>query len=360
MIPIAKPLTDQEEIDAVSAVLRSGMIAQGPKVEEFESAFAEYTDTEFAVALNSGTAALHTALLAHGIGKGDEVITTPFSFIATANTVHYTGAIPVFADIEPDTYTINPEQILENITPKTKALMPVHLYGHPAEMKAITEIAEDHELAVIEDACQAHGANYRGKKVGSFGTGAFSFYPTKNMTTGEGGMLTTDDRTVAEKAEMIRAHGSSRRYLHETPGFNFRMTDIAAAIGLVQLGKIEGFNSSRQENAKKLTDGLEDISRLKTPVIKAGCSHVFHQYTIRTEKRDELAAFLKEKGIGTGIHYPMPIHKQPVYQKSGYEEVYPAAEKAACEVLSLPVHPGLSGDEVKQVVSGVREFYGMN
>jgi dTDP-4-amino-4,6-dideoxygalactose transaminase len=227
-------------------------------------------------------------------------------------------------------------------------------------MKAITEIAEDHELAVIEDACQAHGANYRGKKVGSFGTGAFSFYPTKNMTTGEGGMLTTDDRTVAEKAEMIRAHGSSRRYLHEVPGFNFRMTDIAAAIGLVQLGKIEGFNSSRQENAKKLTDGLEDISRLKTPVIKAGCSHVFHQYTIRTEKRDELAAFLKEKGIGTGIHYPMPIHKQPVYQKSGYEEVYPAAEKAACEVLSLPVHPGLSGDEVKQVVSGVREFYGTN
>jgi dTDP-4-amino-4,6-dideoxygalactose transaminase len=336
------------------------MIAQGPKVEEFESAFAEYTDTEFAVALNSGTAALHTALLAHGIGKGDEVITTPFSFIATANTVHYTGAIPVFADIEPDTYTINPEQILENITPKTKALMPVHLYGHPAEMKAITEIAEDHELAVIEDACQAHGANYRGKKVGSFGTGAFSFYPTKNMTTGEGGMLTTDDRTVAEKAEMIRAHGSSRRYLHEVPGFNFRMTDIAAAIGLVQLGKIEGFNSSRQENAKKLTDALEDISRLKTPVIKAGCSHVFHQYTIRTEKRDELAAFLKEKGIGTGIHYPMPIHKQPVYQKSGYEEVYPAAEKAACEVLSLPVHPGLSGDEVKQVVSGVREFYGTN
>jgi perosamine synthetase len=357
MIPIAKPLLGKEEIDAVAEVLNSGMIAQGPKVEEFELAFSEYTGSEYAVAVNSGTAALHIALLAHGIGKGDEVITSPFSFIATANSILYTGAKPVFADIEPDTFNIDPEKVKEKITSKTRAIIPVHLYGHPADMKAIMEIADDNKLIVVEDACQSHGAEYLGKKVGSFGTGAFSFYPTKNMTTSEGGMLTTDEKEIAEKTKMIRAHGSKVRYLHEMLGFNFRMTDIAAAIGLVQLGKLDKFTEARQKNAEMLSAGLQDISGLTPAVTKAGCTHVFHQYTVRAKKRDQLAAFLKEKDIGSGVHYPVPIHKQPFYKELGYRDSLPVSEKAVEEVISLPVHPALSRADIQKIVETTREFY---
>lgn len=360
MIPIAKPLLGKEEIDAVTEVLSSGMIAQGPKVEEFELAFSEYTGCEYAAAVNSGTAALHIALLAHGIGKGDEVITSPFSFIATANSILYTEGKPVFADIEPDTYNIDPEKIKEKITSKTRAIIPVHLYGHPADMKAIMEIAEDKKLIVIEDACQSHGAEFHGKRVGSFGTGAFSFYPTKNMTTSEGGMLTTDDKEIAEKAKMIRAHGSKVRYLHEMLGFNLRMTDIAAAIGLVQLGKLDKFTAARQENAEMLSAGLKGIPGLVPSITKTGCTHVFHQYTVRAKKRDQLAAFLKEKDIGTGIHYPIPIHKQPLYKELGYKDSLPVSEKAVEEVLSLPVHPALSRADVQTIVEATKEFYAKN
>lgn len=357
MIPIAKPLLGKEEIDAVTEVLSSGMIAQGPKVEEFELAFSEYTGCEYAAAVNSGTAALHIALLAHGIGKEDEVITSPFTFIATANSILYTGAKPVFADIEPDTYNIDPEKIKEKINPKTKAIMPVHLYGQSADMKAIMEIAEDHKLVVIEDACQAHGAECLGKKAGSFGTGAFSFYPTKNMTTSEGGIITTSDREIAEKSKMIRAHGSRVRYLHEMLGFNLRMTDIAAAMGLAQLEKLDGFNASRQKNAAMFSEGLKSISGIVPATTRKGYTHVFHQYTIRAQNRDKLADFLKEKGIGTGVHYPIPIHKQPYYMELGYKDSLPVSEKAAEEVLSLPVHPALSRDDVLKVIKEVKEFY---
>ena len=357
MIPIAKPLLGKEEIDAVKEVMNTGMIAQGPKVEEFELAFSEYTGCDYTAAVNSGTAALHIALLAHGIGKEDEVITSPFSFIATANSILYTGAKPVFVDIELDTFNIDPERVKEKITSKTKAIMPVHLYGHPAEMKAIMEIAEDNKLFVIEDACQSHGAECLGKKVGSFGTGAFSFYPTKNMTTGEGGMLTTDKKEIAEKAKMIRAHGSKVRYLHEMLGFNLRMTDIAAAIGIVQLGRLDKFTKDRQINAGILSDGLKEISGLVTPVTKEGCSHVFHQYTIRAKNRDPFAAFLKKKEIDTGIHYPIPIHKQPFYRDLGYKDSLPVSEKTVTEVLSLPVHPGLSRDNLQKIVEASQEFY---
>lgn len=357
MIPIARPLLGKEEIDAVTEVLSSGMIAQGPKVEEFELAFSEYTGCEYAAAVNSGTAALHIALLAHDIGKEDEVITSPFTFIATANSILYTGAKPVFADIEPDTYNIDPEKIKEKINPKTKAIMPVHLYGQSADMKAIMEIAEDHKLVVIEDACQAHGAECLGKKAGSFGTGAFSFYPTKNMTTSEGGIITTSDREIAEKSKMIRAHGSRVRYLHEMLGFNLRMTDIAAAIGLAQLEKLDGFNASRQKNAAMLSEGLKSISGIVPATTREGYTHVFHQYTIRAQNRDKLADFLKEKGIGTGVHYPIPIHKQPYYMELGYKDSLPISDKAAEEVLSLPVHPALSRDDVLKVIKEVKEFY---
>ena len=356
MIPIAKPLLDEKEIDAVSNVLRSGMIAEGARVTEFEDKFAEYVGVKHAVAVNSGTAALHAALLAYGIGAGDEVITTSFSFIATANSILFTGAKPVFADIEHDTFNIDTNCIIDKITPKTKALMPVHLYGHPAEMKAIMEIAEDHNLVVIEDACQAHGATYDDKKIGSFGTGCFSFYPTKNMTTSEGGMITTDDKAVADRARMVRSHGSKQRYLHEMVGYNLRMTDISAAIGLVQLGKLDNFTSMRQENAKVLSDGLGDVDSITVPVVRNGCGHVFHQYTIRAKNRDDLAAMLNQSGIGTSTYYPIPIHKQPVYTDLDYNDNLPECDKAAKEALSLPVHPGVSKDELETIIESIKNW----
>jgi dTDP-4-amino-4,6-dideoxygalactose transaminase len=358
MILVAKPQLDEAEIEAVSDVLRSGMIAQGQRVADFEQAFAEYNGVEHAVAVNSGTAALHAALLAHGIGKGDEVITSPFSFIATANSVLFTGATPVFADIDAGTFNIDPDLMAEKINSRTKAIMPVHLYGHPADMDAIRDIAEDRHLLLIEDACQSHGATCGGKKVGSFGTGAFSFYPTKNMTTSEGGMLTTNSKNVAEKARMIRAHGSSQRYLHEMLGYNLRMTDICAAIGLVQLQKLDRYTAKRQQNAKRLTRELQDVQSIVCPAVKKGCSHVFHQYTIRTAKRDDLAAYLSSKGIGTGIHYPIPIHRQPYYQELGYTDSMPISEKASREVLSLPVHPQLTDEDIDLITGTVREWSG--
>lgn len=360
MIPIAKPLLGEEEINAVTDVLRSGVIAEGARVAEFERDFADYIGVEYAVAVNSGTSALHAALLAHGIGPGNEVITTSFSFIATANSILFTGARPVFADIKYDTFNIDPDDIINKITSKTKALMPAHLYGQSAEMKTIMEIAADHNLIVIEDACQAHGATYDGKKAGSYGTGAFSFYPTKNMTTSEGGIITTDDSEIAERARMIRSHGSKQRYVHEMLGYNFRMTDISAVIGLVQLGKLDDFTLMRQRNAQILSEGLRDLDGITIPVIRDGCSHVFHQYTIRAKKRDELAAMLNSEGIGTGTYYPIPIHKQPVYKELGYDYNLPECEKAAEETLSLPVHPGVSKTELNTIIKSIKNWVEQN
>lgn len=351
MIPIAKPIIGDEEKEAVLEVLNSGIIAQGPRVREFELAFSEFTGTEFAIAVNSGTAALHMALLAHDIGKGDEVITTPFTFIATSNSILFTGARPVFVDIEEETFNIDPDRIQERITGKTRALLPVHLYGHPADMKAIMEIAEDHKLLVIEDACQAHGAEFNGKRVGSFGTGCFSFYPTKNMTTSEGGMITTDDKRIAEKARMLRDHGSRERYIHEILGFNLRMTDISAAIGLCQLRKLPEFNRRRVENAQTLNRLIHNESII-TPKVRENCKHVFHQYTIRvTDDRDRIVSILNEKGIGTGIYYPIPIHRQTLYKDLGYNETLPVSERLANEVISLPIHPSVTMGNLEYISS---------
>ena len=248
-----------------------------------------------AIATSNGTTALHVALLAHGIGEGDEVITSPFTFIASANSVLYTGARPVFVDIEPDTFNLDPSQIEAAITPRTKAIMPVHLYGNPADMRAIMEIAERHSLAVIEDAAQAHGAEDDGQRVGSFGTGCFSFYPTKNMTSGEGGMITTDDDDVAERARLLRAHGASERYRHTMLGYNFRMTDIHAAIGRAQLAKLDGWTEQRRRNAELLTEGLRDV--VVTPCVRPWAKHVYHQYTVRIPGgRSDLPARLAEAG----------------------------------------------------------------
>ena len=302
-VSIASPVIEEEEINAVIDVMKSGMIAQGPKVIEFEEEFAKYVGAKYGIATNSGTSALHVALLAAGIGEGDEVITTPFTFAATGNSILYTGARPVFVDIDPETFTIDPAKIEEAITDKTKAIMPVQLYGQAADMELIMKIAKEHDLIVIEDAAQAHGAEYNGEKVGNLGDMAcFSFYPTKNMTTSEGGMITTNNEEFAENAKVFRAHGSATKYHHDVLGYNFRMTDIAAAIGLEQLKKIDSFNAKRIENAKCLNEGLKDIEAIETPVLKDGCKHVYHQYTIKIKdgKRDELSDYLIENGIGNG------------------------------------------------------------
>jgi perosamine synthetase len=357
MIPIARPMIGDEEKEAVIRVLDSGQLAQGSVVAEFEAAFAEYCGVRHAIATSNGTTALHVALLANGIGPGDEVITTPFTFIASANTVLYTGAKPVFVDIEPGSFNIDPDKIEAAITPRTKAIMPIHLYGNPAEMGRIMEIAERHGLAMIEDAAQAHGTEIDGKRAGSWGTGCFSFYPTKNITTGEGGIVTTDDDCVADRARLLRAHGMRVRYYHETMGYNFRMTNIHAAIGLAQMPKLEGFNDRRIANAAYLSEHLpREI--VQVPQVRPGTRHVFHQYTVRVLpplKRDELRAHLTEQGVGSEVYYPVPVHQQQLYREMGYRgEGFPESERAAKEVLSLPIHPGLSQDDLETIVDVVK------
>lgn len=369
MIPIAKPLIGEEEKNAVMKVLDSGILASAGKVLEFERLFAEYVGRKYAVAVNSGTAALQVALMAHGIGTrigtdigyGDEVITSPFTFIATANSILSVGAKPVFADIEEDTFNIDPESIVDKITDKTVAILPVHLYGLGADMKSITEIAEDYRLIVIEDACQAIGAKIDGKMVG----GCFSFYPTKNMTTGEGGMIVTNDYSIYDKCQLIRSHGARKetRYIHQILGYNFRMTDISAAIGIEQLKKIDNFNRIRQENARYMSSRLNsdmngNNSGIITPIVRDGYEHVFNQYTIRVldsqRERDYLVRLLRSKGVGAEVYYPIAIHRQPLYRKLGYNDYLKNAEKMSNEVISLPIHPGITNNDIDYIVDVIK------
>ncbi|MGE5595152.1 MAG: DegT/DnrJ/EryC1/StrS family aminotransferase [Hyphomicrobiales bacterium] len=354
-IPVARPLISEAEKRAVLEVLDSGQLAQGARTEAFEQAFAQYIGVKHAVAVNSGTAALIVALQAHGIGPGDEVITTPFSFIATATSIIACGATPVFADIDPFDLNLDPNRIEDAITDRTKAIMPVHLYGNPARIAEIQEICEDNELALIEDAAQAHGAEHQGRRVGSFGTGCFSFYPTKNMTTGEGGIITTNDDAIAKQARIIRHHGQERRYYHEHFGLNWRMTDLAAAIGLVQMEYIEDWNRARIANAAALSSR---ITAVETPRVREGDRCVFHQYTVRVERdRDGLQQRLQEAGVGSAIHYPVPIHQQPIMQQLGFGDAHvPVTEAAAASVLSLPVHPSLSPADIDYIAEQVNRL----
>jgi len=356
MIRIAQPLLGEEEERAVLAVLRSGRLAQGPAVRRFEEAFAGYIGVREAVAVSSGTAALHVALLAHGIGPGDEVITSPFTFVATANAVLATGARPVFADVSGEDFNLDPTRAGESISERTRALLPVHLYGQAADMEALSALARRHGLALIEDACQAPGALFGGRKVGSFGAGCFSFYATKNMTTGEGGMITTDDPKLAARARLLRDHGQRRRYVSEALGYNLRMTEVAAALGLAQLQKLDALNERRRANARYLTERLPGVA---TPRELPGRYHVYHQYTIRVSKgRDALLRHLRDRDIEATVFYPLPVHKQPLYRglsPSTGSGRLPVAERLSREVLSLPVHPGLSRDDLDAVASAVRE-----
>lgn len=355
MIYMARPVIGDEEKQAVLEVLDSGILAQGPRVAAFEEEFAALCGVKHAIATSSGTTALHLALLAHEIGPGDEVITSPFTFIASANAALFVGAKPVFVDIDPCTFNLDAAKIESVVTPLTKAIMPVHLYGLCCEMDAILAIAEKYHLAVIEDACQAHAAEYHGKRAGSFGTGTFSLYPTKNITSAEGGMITTSDANIAEKCRVLRNHGMRRRYFHDELGFNFRMTDIHAAIGKAQLSKLKGLNHIRSENAAYYDQHLNGVL---TPLVPEGLIHAYHQYTIRVSngKRDALREFLTEREIGSEIYYPLPIHKQEFYIEKLGPNSLPETEKAAKEVLSIPVHPGLSPEDLEKVVSGINEF----
>jgi dTDP-4-amino-4,6-dideoxygalactose transaminase len=360
MIHMAKPQIGDEEKKAVMEVLDSGILAQGPRVKAFEEGFARMCGVNHAVATSSGTTALHVALLAHGIGAGDEVITPAFTFIASANSILYTGARPVFVDIHPRTFNMDVNQIEFAITPRTKAILPVHLYGLACDMDSIMSLALKHGLAVIEDACQSHGAVYKGKKAGSFGTGAFSLYPTKNITSGEGGMITTNDPVIDEKCRVIRQHGMRKRYYHDELGYNFRMTDVHAAIGLAQLNKLERFNSQRQANAKFLSENLKGVV---TPLVPDEYTHVFHQYTIRVPdgKRDALRSHLQEHSIGSEVYYPVPIHQQSFYAgELGYKVSLPETERAALDVLSLPVHAGLVATDLETIVATVNDFIANN
>jgi perosamine synthetase len=350
MIPLSRPLFGQEEREAIERVLASGLIAQGPEVAAFEEEFSALVDRWHCVAMSSGTAALHLGLLAAGIGPGDQVIVPSFSFSASANAVRLCGATVVFADIEPDHFCLDPAAVPAAITPATAAIMPVHLYGHPANMVALTAIADRHGLLVIEDAAQAHGARLHGQPVGALGhLAAFSFYPTKNMTTGEGGMITTRDEQIARTARLLRNQGMSRRYYHAIVGFNARMTDLAAAIGRVQLRRLPGWNKARRVTAKRYDAGLRDVV---TPRVAEGVEHAYHQYTVRSGERDALQIKLGHRGVECGVYYPVPIHRQPPFA-TGTD--LPETDRAAAEVLSLPIRPDLTNAEVEAVIRAVNQ-----
>lgn len=365
MIPISKPIIGEEEINAVVAVMKTGIIAQGPKTVEFEAAFAAYCGTKYAIAFNSGTAALHASLYAMGITVGDEVITSPFTFVASANPILMQGAKVVFADISEEDFNIDPKDVERKITAKTKAILPIDLYGQIYDYDAIKNLAEKHGLMILEDACQAVGASYGNMKAGNFGTmSAFSLYATKNIMCGEGGMATTNDEEMMERAKRFRHHGQSEktRYEYWDLGYNYRMTDMNAAIALVQLKKADTLNEKRRRNADLLTKGLASVRGLILPQEIQGRTHIFHQYTIRiTEEfgasREELVNFLKEQGIGSNIYYPKPLHLHPHFAKLGYKEGdFPVSEKLSKQVLSLPVHPSVREEDVRFIVSKIQEF----
>lgn len=352
MIPAAKPLIGEDERKAVDRVLQSGMVAQGPEVAAFEEEFSALVQGRHCIALNSGTSALHMAFIAGGIRPGDEVIVPSFTFAATANSVALAGGTPVFADIEPNYFCLDPKAVEAAITPRTRAIMPVHLYGHPAAMDKFKEIATRHNLLLFEDAAQAHAASLHGIPVGAWGAaGSFSFYPTKNMTSGEGGMVTTACDHIARKVRVLRNQGMEKRYENEVVGFNTRMTDIHAAIGRVQLTKLAGWTAHRQKNAAFLDANLSGVV---VPPVAPGAVHVYHQYTIRVvgHDRDAFARALTDEGVGSGVYYPIPNHRLPSF---GLTMDLPETERAAKEVLSIPVHPALTQAELETVVEKINK-----
>lgn len=357
-IPAAKPIIGDEEREAVDRVLRSGMIAQGPEVATFEQEFSQHFGLNRpVVAVNSGTSGLHLGLLASGVGPGDEVIVPSFTFAATGNSVVLAGATPVFVDIEPDYFTLDPEAVRAAITPRTKGIMPVHLYGHPFLVNELESIAQEHGIAIYEDAAQAHGASWNGRPVGSLGDFAmFSLYPTKNMTSGEGGMVSCANEEIARNTRLLRNQGMETQYANELIGFNVRMTDIHAAIGRVQLTKVQAWTALRQANATALNAGLESLDGVVIPKVAPEATHVYHQYTIRVDaaERDRIRqALTEEHQVGCGVYYPIPNHRLPSLAPFAPGVDLPETERAASEVLSLPVHPSLITSDIDRIISAM-------
>ncbi len=348
----------REEIEkAIKEVIDNSSFILGPKVEEFERNFSDFCNTKYCISVNSGTSALHLALLSCGIGKEDEVITVPNTFIATAEAISHCGAKPVFVDIKEEDYTINPQLIENSITEKTKAIIPVHLFGTPCDMDKINEIAKKHNLFVIEDACQAHGAEYNEEKTGSLSdVAAFSFYPGKNLgALGEGGAIVTNNSEIAEKCKILRAHGESPKNTHSVIGFNYRMHGIQAAILNIKLKYLEKWNELRKQKAQIYNGLLKE--KVIVPKIFENHIQVFHLYVIRHKNRDELREFLKSKNIDTGIHYPIPIHLQNAYSHLGYKEGdFPVTEKVTKEIISLPIFPELTESQINHVAETIKEF----
>ncbi len=364
MISIAQPLIGKEEIESVNKVLSSGMLAQGPKVAELEKVWAEYCGTKYAVAVNSGTAAIHAALFAAGVRKGDEVITTPFTFIATINPILMLGATPVLVDIDPITFNIDATKVNKAVTSKTKAILPVDLYGQPADYDELRKIAEENKIKIIEDSCQSIGSDYKGKKAGSLGDlGCFSLYATKNIMCGEGGIVTTDSLDQVKTMKSFRQHGMSETYEYDYLGYNYRMSDLHAAIAVEQVKKIDVFSQKRIANAQKLSNLLSGIKGIELPQVKTGRTHAYHQYTIRITNdakfnRDQTVDQLRAKGIGAGIYYPKPLHFYPHIAKLGYNKGdFPNAEIAAKQLASLPVHPGLSDKDINTIAKTLKAIH---
>jgi dTDP-4-amino-4,6-dideoxygalactose transaminase len=357
LIPINRPKIGEEEVEAVVRVLRSGMLTSGlgagPNVTEFEKNYAAFAGVKHAVAVNTGTAALHAAMLAAGIGAGDEVILPAFTFVATAEAVVMAGAKPVFADIDPETYNLSPNAIKKAVTKKTRAIVPVDLYGLPADTKPIGEIAAEHGLVVIEDCAQSHGATYQGKPAGFFADLAcWSLYAAKNIGTGEGGFVTTDNDDLAEKVRMVRTHGEKVKYTSLMLGTNYRMSEIQAAIGVVQLKKLPEFLAKRTSNAQALNRLLGKSEKIKLPSKLANRTASWYLYTVRIRnatqtQRNKLISELHSKGIGAEVYYPTPVHQMPYYRETFGQFNLPETEKAANQVLSLPIHPGVTEEQIR-------------
>lgn len=366
MIPISQPAIGEDEIQDVVAVLRSGHLVQGPKVEALEQQFSDWCGVKHAVAVNSGTAALHIALHACGIGPGDEVITTPFTFVATANAILMTGARPVFADIDERTFNVSPESIERALSNKTKAILPVNLFGYPADYRALRAIAERHSLRIVEDAAQSVDAVFDGRKSGNLGdVGCFSFYATKNLMAGEGGMITTNDPDLFERARLFRHHGQSpeRRYEYSGLGYNYRMSDVHATIALGQLRRLKQYTEKRREYAALYSDALRDIHGIVLPKESENVSHVFHQYTIRILSnaklsRDGVQKMLMERGIQSQIYYPKPLFTSLHLRNGALLSEYPTTERMTGEVLSIPVHPALKREDVEYISHILQELLG--
>ena len=361
MIPLvdlqAQYASIKDEIDtAVLRVLASGRFALGPEVAAFEEEFAAYCGADHGIAVNSGTSALHLALLAADVGPDDEVITVPFTFVASVAAIRYTGATPVFVDIDPLDHTIDVEQVADAITPRTKAVIPIHLYGQPADMEPLITLARDHDLTVIEDAAQAHGAEYRGRRVGGLGDlGCFSFYPSKNLgACGEGGIVVTNDETYARTIRSLRSWGEDRRCLHTRPGFNYRMDGIQGAILRVKLCHLPTWTDARRRVAATYDRILADTG-VTTPRVRPYAHHVYHLYAVQTPHRDTLHQALDAEGIQTGLHYPLPVHLQPACADLGGQVGdHPCAEAAAAATLTLPVYPELPEEVPARVGDVIR------